>query len=686
MISVRRIFYVLAALCGFACAQTNAVPFLTDPLAPMSIAPFSSSFQLTVNGTGFVNGSVVSWNGDPRATTFVSSSQLQATILSTDVESIATVYITVTSPAPGGGRSNPLAFNISLPSPSVGFNSTFTNETKNCNKTVLQPQIAVDFNGDGRPDVAGTVCAGGYIYVSLNNGDGTFQAPLYTPLLPSPGVMIAADFNGDGKFDIATINDENNVAVLLGNGDGTFQAAKNSLTGIQPYYLAAADMNGDGKLDLVMGASTDNDIDVLLGNGDGTFQRYIASATGGVNPSALAIGDFNGDGKLDVAVSEGSSEEVTIMFGNGDGTLTFNADYFASFGVSAAMDMNGDGILDRVGMGTPLSGGNSGIGIMYGNPGGTFEDPVYVSVPTVDFQYYGTFGIADLNGDGKADFWTLGNAGDNLGTAIFSILGNGNGTWQPAVLYSVTQAGYSAGGIVQGDFNHDGKPDFLLANSCLGISCMDVILQSPVVVAPAALSFGTKLIKGKSKPLPVTLTNAGTIPVAVSAFTFSGSNAADFSQTNNCPSSLASQANCTIQVYFVPSNELYQETATLSISENAPAGSQQVALTGTGTYIRETPGSLAFGNVAVGQSSTQTVTLTNTDSITLSVGRIYIAQSPFGKEFNVTNDCGKSLAAGAQCQLSVTFAPTAPGHAAAKVSVNFGNDVPPEIQLTGSGT
>jgi hypothetical protein len=681
-----RILVAFLALCGFILAQTNPVPLVTGPLAPISIAPGSAGFELKVNGAGFVTASVVNWNGSPRATTFVSASQLQAAILASDVAAAGTAYITVSNPAPGGGKSNVANFNVALPSPSVGFNSTFTNETKNCDKTVLQPQIVADFNGDGKADVAGTVCAGGYIYVSLSNGDVTFKAPVYTSLLPNPGTLLAADFNGDGKLDLAIINDANNVAVLLGNADGTFQSAKNFLTGIQPYFLATADMNGDGKLDLVMAANVDNAVDVLLGNGDGTFQHYIASPTGGVNPAPLVIGDFNGDGKLDVAVSESSSYEVTIMNGNGDGTLTFNTNYFASFGVAAAMDMSGDGILDLVGEGTPLSGGNTGIGIMYGNPGGTFQDPVYVSVPTIQFQYYGTFGIADLNGDGKIDFWALGNAGDNLGTAIFSILGNGNGTWQPPALYSTTPAGYSAGGIVQADFNTDGKPDFLLANSCLGISCIDVILQTPVVVAPNTLSFGTKLIKGKSKPLPVTLTNAGPAAVTISTHGFSGSNAKDFSQTNNCPSSLASEASCTISVYFVPSTEYYPEAATLSITESAPGGTQQVALSGTGTYIRETPGSLNFGSVAVGSTSTQTVTLTNTDTISLPVGKIGIVQSPLGKEFSVTNNCGRSLAAGAQCQLTVVFAPTVTGHASAKISVNFVNDVPPEIQLLGNGT
>jgi hypothetical protein len=687
MISTRAILAVTLALCTFSLAQTNAVPLVNNPLVPTTAAPGSAGFELTVNGAGFVSASVVHWNGSARATTFISSSQLHAAILASDLATAGTASITVSSPAPGGGKSNTASFNVALPSPGVGLITNSTTESKSCDKTVLYPQIVADFNGDGKPDVAGSVCNGGYLYVSMGNGDGTFQSPVYTALIPLNFYSITvADFNADGKMDVAIINDQNNVAVLLGNGDGTFQPAKNNLTGIDPYSLTAADVNGDGKLDLVMAANTDNAIDVLLGNGDGTFQPYIASATGGVGPYGIAIGDFNGDGKLDVATSESSTQEITIMFGNGDGTFRFAADDFAQLGLTAAIDLNGDGILDLVGLGAPIGGAYGGIGVMYGNPDGTFQSPVFVSILTAQFEYYSYIGIADLNGDGKLDFWAIGSAGDNLGTAIFSVLGNGDGTFQPPTLYSVTAAGSNAGILVEADFNNDGKPDFVMSNTCTGVSCLSVILQTPVVALPSTLSFGTKLIKGKSKPLPVTLTNAGTAAVSAPTITFSGTNAKDFSQTNNCPSSLASEASCTIQVYFVPTTEYYPESATLSISESAPGGTQQVALTGTGTYIRETPGSLNFGNVAVGQTSTQTVTLTNTDTQTLSVGRIYIAQSPFGKEFSVTNNCGNSLAKGAQCELTVVFAPTTTGHASAKISVNFGNDTPPEIQLTGSGT
>jgi hypothetical protein len=416
MRSAGSILLGVLATCISLSAQ-NPVPLINNPLVPESAAPGAAGFQLTVNGVGFVSGSVVNWNGSPRSTSFVSSSQLKASILASDLAALGTVFVTVSSPTPGGGVSNTATFEVTLPAPSEGFTSTSTNETNSCTKSVLFPQIVADFNGDGKQDVAGTVCKGGFLYISLGNGDGTFQAPIYTALLPSPGTMVAGDFNGDGKLDLAVINDTNNVALLLGNGDGTFQAAKNFLTGLGADTLAVGDFNGDGKLDLILTANTANDIDTLLGNGDGTFKPYIASSTGGAFPFGLAIGDFNGDGKLDLVTSESGSSEVTVMFGNGDGTFTFNTNYFANLSFIIAVDMNGDGILDLVGLGSPLSGGTTGIAIMYGNPGGTFQNPVQVSTPTVPFQSYNAFGIADLNGDGKLDFWAIGSAGDNLGTS-----------------------------------------------------------------------------------------------------------------------------------------------------------------------------------------------------------------------------------------------------------------------------
>jgi trimeric autotransporter adhesin len=87
------------------------VPALSS-LSPSSVFTDSGAFTLTVNGTGFVNGGTVQFNGANRVTTFVSGTQLTAAILASDVAAAATANVTVTNPAPTTGPSASLALNI----------------------------------------------------------------------------------------------------------------------------------------------------------------------------------------------------------------------------------------------------------------------------------------------------------------------------------------------------------------------------------------------------------------------------------------------------------------------------------------------------------------------------------------------------------------------------------------------
>jgi len=66
-------------------AQNNPVPFINNPLVPASLPRGGFGFTLTVNGTGFISGAVVTWNGGPRSTQLISSSQLTASILPADI-------------------------------------------------------------------------------------------------------------------------------------------------------------------------------------------------------------------------------------------------------------------------------------------------------------------------------------------------------------------------------------------------------------------------------------------------------------------------------------------------------------------------------------------------------------------------------------------------------------------------
>ena len=103
----------------------NPVPVITT-LLPIGTTAGSGAFTLTVNGTGFINGSVVNFNGNARTTTYVSATQVTAAILATDVASVGTPAVTVTNPTPGGGTSNAVTFTVSA-APLIAQTITFAN-------------------------------------------------------------------------------------------------------------------------------------------------------------------------------------------------------------------------------------------------------------------------------------------------------------------------------------------------------------------------------------------------------------------------------------------------------------------------------------------------------------------------------------------------------------------------------
>jgi uncharacterized repeat protein (TIGR01451 family) len=100
-------------------AVHNPVPIISS-LSPSSSFTGGTAFTLTVNGTNFIEGSQVQWNGLDRATTFVSSAQLTAEIPAADIIATGTMPVTVVNPEPGGGTSNAYDFSITVQVPGEG--------------------------------------------------------------------------------------------------------------------------------------------------------------------------------------------------------------------------------------------------------------------------------------------------------------------------------------------------------------------------------------------------------------------------------------------------------------------------------------------------------------------------------------------------------------------------------------
>ena len=101
----------------FTCS--NPVPATTSPLSPASAVIGTAPFTVTVNGSNFVNGSSVQWNGSALATTYVSATQLTATVPATDCTTTGTASVTVFNTTPGGGTSNAQTFTCNNPVPAT---------------------------------------------------------------------------------------------------------------------------------------------------------------------------------------------------------------------------------------------------------------------------------------------------------------------------------------------------------------------------------------------------------------------------------------------------------------------------------------------------------------------------------------------------------------------------------------
>jgi hypothetical protein len=102
-----------------------------------------------------------------------------------------------------------------------------------------------------------------------------------------------------------------------------------------------------------------------------------------------------------------------------------------------------------------------------------------------------------------------------------------------------------------------------------------------VQLSPKSLTFATQKVGTTSPPQSITLTDNGGGTLNISSITITGTNPADFAQTNNCPPSLPTTGTCTITVTFKPT-ATGSRTAAVTITDNASSSPQKASLSGTG--------------------------------------------------------------------------------------------------------
>ena len=245
----------------------NPVPSIAS-LSPSSAAAGGPAFTLTVNGSGFIQGSVVNFNGSARTTTFVSATQIKADILASDIATSGNANVTVTNPAPGGGTTPNFVFAITGTSNPVPTLSSISPASGLLGQSVALTLTGTNFisgsivNFGGNADTSGVVSNGGNtltitvpsaqlttagtVNVTVTNpspGGGTtsFQSfavnnpvPAITTIAPTSAVASGAGFT-------LTVNGSNFV-----NGSNVrFNGAAKTTTFVSSTQITAAILASD---------------------------------------------------------------------------------------------------------------------------------------------------------------------------------------------------------------------------------------------------------------------------------------------------------------------------------------------------------------------------------------------------------------------------------------------------------
>jgi subtilisin family serine protease len=369
-------------------------------------------------------------------------------------------------------------------------------------------QISVaDFDGDGLPDLVvtdeGPFSPGIVVYKS--KGDGTFKRQ--TQVLFSNAQLefftaaAAGDLNHDGCADIVAVDDLGLATVILGNCNGTFRPGAAPVQfgdGDVMANVTLADVDGDGNLDVVasgaplvisgaFGGQSGSLVSVARGDGAGSLslpQLYRVQTTN----FALATGDFNGDLRPDIVVASQDTDSETVLLNNGTGGFpgprggyvgwaepgssvigTLNAPTAQFVG-----DLNGDGHPDlfHVDFG---QFGSLPINIAVSLNDGTGHFGPDIKSPILDgsidgSSIYGDLITGDFRNLGRQDLIVVPSQFNFASGKFYNFVpSNGDGHFGLPIKHNITNI---PGTLAAGDFNGDGKLDFVM----LGFSGIDTFL------------------------------------------------------------------------------------------------------------------------------------------------------------------------------------------------------------------
>ena len=360
-----------------------------------------------------------------------------------------------------------------------------------------------DVNGDGIPDVlsTGPDTAGGSAQIYIGKGNGTFTAAQTLEYGAAAGGNffvdsgLLADMNGDGCPDGVVGDNASVIHIYPGDCKGNFDTTVNYQIygmGDAVFGLAVADVNGDGLPDLVTGgfpfdagagtgAMAGNLLGVRLNDGKGHLGP-LAVYAGDPGMYSLVVADLHGNGHPEVVTANQDVNTVTVYqndgaggFGPPQGGYT---GYFDGSGIGTSnpawtefllADVNGDGKQDIVQIQSPSGGAqappNMEAVVLLNKGNGNFAQAVRSPMLNgndilVDFV------VANFRNTGAGDFLAeISNISGSSPIQELAFAPSAGGGQFGAV--TLTQgppesSGTMASGLGVGDFNKDGKLDFVI--------------------------------------------------------------------------------------------------------------------------------------------------------------------------------------------------------------------------------